>query len=236
MQGLRWYFERLPLPGEEEESKQEKEEKGEVKGKEDEGLPSPDESASDKAPEPEDANEPSIPSYHQAEESVETVEGLPDPLDEGRMDAVGKLNTTVRSPKQGDISVVLYNTEVVKVQDGTAYLNTGGFNTPTTIRRMNQASNQYKLGFQAFLRKGIPYVTINGKTIPFQDNQVSFPLKAEGAPVAQVAEAFDTPEEISRLQTNIKARRTQNSVRNRRYRRHVYRDHSRDGLPDPAKA
>lgn len=49
----------------------------------------------------------------------------------------------------------------------TITLNTGGWKTTTTKLRMNQASNQYGLGYGVYQKDHAWFVTWNGQTISF---------------------------------------------------------------------
>ena len=72
---------------------------------------------------------------------------------------VGSTATTVRR-NAGILSVVYHSTEVVRVDaNGDITLNTGGWMTNTTKLRMNQASNQYGLGFQMYQKDHRWYVS-----------------------------------------------------------------------------
>ena len=66
--------------------------------------------------------------------------------------------------------VAYHNTPVVKVTNTEIILNTGGWYSATTKRRMNQASNSYGLGFAVYQVNFSWYVDYNGDTIPFEDN------------------------------------------------------------------
>jgi hypothetical protein len=66
------------------------------------------------------------------------------------------------------LNVQYHNTDVVRVYpDGSIRLNTGGYQTATTKLRMNQASNQYRLGYQVYQKAHAWFVDYNGQTIPF---------------------------------------------------------------------
>ena len=69
-----------------------------------------------------------------------------------RMNKVGTYKTTVSTSHGGWHTVTFYNTEVVKWNErqNVVILDSGGFMTATTKTRMNQASNQYGLGFRVF--------------------------------------------------------------------------------------
>lgn len=88
---------------------------------------------------------------------------------------IARNNTTVYHDKDR-LEVWLYNTCVVQVQHGTIRLCTGGWLTVTTLARMNQASNQYNLGYRASRKGGILTATYRGKTYTQdQDGVLSIP-------------------------------------------------------------
>ncbi len=68
-----------------------------------------------------------------------------------RMNELGKTATTVRE-KDGVLSVVYHQTEVVKFDRNTSILtlDTDWHFTATTKARMNQASNQFDLGYRVY--------------------------------------------------------------------------------------
>lgn len=59
---------------------------------------------------------------------------------------------------------------VIRNQDQSIVLNSGGFRTATTKRAMNQASNQFGLGFRVWQRAGEWFVTWYGNDFPFEDD------------------------------------------------------------------
>lgn len=69
-----------------------------------------------------------------------------------------------------DTIVKYHNTEVVRFNAKRIVLNTGGFDTMTTRRRMNQASNQFDLGYSVYSNKGNTLVDFDGLTIRFTGN------------------------------------------------------------------
>lgn len=60
-----------------------------------------------------------------------------------------------------------HNTPVVSFNSEVIILNTGGWFTNTTKTRMNQASNQFNLGFDVYQKKGVWYVDFRGETLKF---------------------------------------------------------------------
>jgi len=110
------------------------------------------------------------------------VEGMdyeePKEIEEmARQDTVGSHKPKV-STKEGKTVVTYHATDVVGFDGNTVVLNTGGWKTPTTKTRMNQAANQYDLGYSVYQRKGQWFVDTDGKTIPFEGDTVEFPKKS----------------------------------------------------------
>jgi len=83
------------------------------------------------------------------------------------MNRVGSHKTYIRT--KGKTTYVRYhNTDVVSFSPKQIKLNTGGWKTSTTKTRMNQASNQYNLGFTVYQKKGSWYVKHKNKVKPFK--------------------------------------------------------------------
>jgi len=85
-----------------------------------------------------------------------------------RQDRLGKHMTTV-SGSSGVMRVTYHNTEIVIFDSNKIILNSGGWLTPTTKTRMNQASNQFDLGYTVKQREGNWYVYHNRLIHPFKD-------------------------------------------------------------------
>jgi hypothetical protein len=78
-----------------------------------------------------------------------------------QMSKVSKNNTCVgRDGKK--ITITLHNTQVVSFDDKKIILDHGGWVTTTTAARMNQASNEFNLGYYVSRKAGEMYVTFNG--------------------------------------------------------------------------
>jgi hypothetical protein len=73
--------------------------------------------------------------------------------------------------------VVIYtDTKIVNWRDKRITLNSDGWQTVTTKRKMNQASHQFGLGFGVYQRKGKWYVTTpKGEEVTYFDG-ISFDL------------------------------------------------------------
>ena len=88
-----------------------------------------------------------------------------------RMYEVGSHKTSVFT-EGGWTKVVYHNTVVVKFNRDKIVLDSGKWFTMTTKTRMNQASNQYGLGFTVFQKDFEWFVDYKGKTYRFSDGMV----------------------------------------------------------------
>lgn len=85
---------------------------------------------------------------------------------------VGSHKTTVAI--EDDFAVVTYHsTQVVKWNDSQIVLNTGGHRTTTTKLRMNQASNQYNLGYRVYQKAFNWFVEYHGEVHEFTDHKLT---------------------------------------------------------------
>lgn len=78
------------------------------------------------------------------------------------------VKTSIR--REGYDTIVNYRgTDVVRFSDTKVdiTLKTGGWKSATTKLRMNQASNQFNLGYYVFQKKGEWYVNLAGNNFPF---------------------------------------------------------------------
>jgi len=66
----------------------------------------------------------------------------------------------------------LHSPEVVKFNSREIILDSGGGHTQTTKARMNQASEQYDLGYQVYQRDYDWFVDYQGQTLEFYDGMV----------------------------------------------------------------
>ena len=103
-----------------------------------------------------------------------------------RTNLIGKTSTKV-TENDGIVSVVYHRTEVVRIVSGIVYLCTGGWFTATTKLRMNQAAEQFGLGFRVHQDKGSWFVRVLGEdrqwanalVVPFTSNSLTiYPIKA----------------------------------------------------------
>lgn len=91
---------------------------------------------------------------------------------------IGSHKTSVFTLDDGALCVVYHNTSVVKKKpDGSIELNTGGWRTATTKLRMNQASNQFGLGYCVYQKDFDWYVrSINGTVLRFDEQTLILPV------------------------------------------------------------
>jgi hypothetical protein len=91
-----------------------------------------------------------------------------------RADQLSTYRTTWHD--KGDIGGVTYiNTEIVRWVNNTITLNSDGWETVTTKRKMNQASRQFALGFSVYQLDHKWYVNLpSGETVDYRDG-ISFP-------------------------------------------------------------
>ena len=92
---------------------------------------------------------------------------------------IGTHKTTVLN-KDNSIEVYYHDTMVVYVSGQYLTLSTGGWYTPTTKLRMNQAANQYDLGYRVFQKNYNWFVEFEGETIPFDKSGIITLKKGQG--------------------------------------------------------
>ncbi len=70
-----------------------------------------------------------------------------------------------------EMIVTYHNTDVVTYRplEQTVTLRSGGWRSKTTKLRMNQASEQWKLGYSVWQKNFKWFVTVNGETLEFTD-------------------------------------------------------------------
>ena len=83
----------------------------------------------------------------------------------------GKVGTKIDILNEGTINVLYHDTVILERRtDGNVILNTGGYKTTTTKKRMNQASELYDLGFSVYQRNHEWYVeNANGNVQHYKD-------------------------------------------------------------------
>lgn len=98
-----------------------------------------------------------------------------------QMDKLSNYRTNVMAT--GDrLSVIYAGTLIVEKVGDTITLDSGGWETVTTKRKMNQAANQFALGYSVFQKDWKWFVTLpNGETVPFKDGMTfdRYPAKEE---------------------------------------------------------
>ena len=87
----------------------------------------------------------------------------------GQTQKVGKHATRVYAPWDNAVAVKYHATNIVVFDPDVIRLDSGGWFSATTKARMNQASNQFSLGYNVFQKKHAWYVSFNGETTPFVD-------------------------------------------------------------------
>ena len=86
-----------------------------------------------------------------------------------RWNEVGKHKTTVYNDDTHKC-VKYHKTNVVRFNNKEIILNNGGWMTATTKLRMNQASNQFGLGYHVWQKDFEWFVTLpNGEEVEFED-------------------------------------------------------------------
>lgn len=88
----------------------------------------------------------------------------------GQQHKVSGRATSIYHHSNGTIAVRYHSTDVVMFNDKTITLDSGRWRTATTKTRMNQASNQFGLGYYVFQKDFSWFVEYKGKTIDFQDH------------------------------------------------------------------
>lgn len=89
-----------------------------------------------------------------------------------RMDKLSTYCTTIA--QAGDLTAVTYHkTQIVAFDSRNIVLRTGGWDSVTTRRKMNQAARQFGLNYGVYRDKGESYVrTPAGAVVPLTDEVV----------------------------------------------------------------
>lgn len=83
---------------------------------------------------------------------------------------IGSHKTVITQDEDGTRNVILHSTTIVKTHpDGTVTLDSGGYTTPVTKRRMNQVANAWNLKFGVYQKNHEWFVSLPGGDIPFED-------------------------------------------------------------------
>lgn len=80
-----------------------------------------------------------------------------------QMHKLSNYKTTIET-RAGKTRIVYHSTCIVEFDEKQIILRTGGWDTVTTRRKMNQASRQFDLGFTVYRADGQSLVTLNSKT------------------------------------------------------------------------
>ena len=87
-----------------------------------------------------------------------------------RSDQLSSYKTTIAGDGEGNTLITYQSTVIVKFNCDTVTLNSGGWDTVTTKRKMNQASRQFNLGYSVHQRDFEWFVTLpSGYVVPFVD-------------------------------------------------------------------
>lgn len=88
---------------------------------------------------------------------------------------LGRTATSVFT-EDGWTKIIYHSTVVVKFNDSAVVLNSGGWKTATTKTRMNQAGNQFSLGYNVFQKDYEWFVRLaDGSVIDYQED-MSIPI------------------------------------------------------------
>lgn len=98
------------------------------------------------------------------------------------------------STQDGYTSVRYHSTDVVRFSASTIYLNTGGYRSNTTRLRMNQAANQFALGYIISQRNFAWFVCTNAGDFPYNDREMCIDRNT-GRPCTQ-GDDLDLPKEV----------------------------------------
>lgn len=85
-----------------------------------------------------------------------------------RMDKLSSYRTTWKAELM-DGSVTYVTTKIVEWMGDYIKLNSNGWQTVTTKRKMCQAANQFGFPFSVFQKKGEWFVRVQGKSLPYYD-------------------------------------------------------------------
>lgn len=85
---------------------------------------------------------------------------------------LGSGHATVKTDKTGITTVTFWNTNIIKFDSKIITLNSGGYRTATTKTRMNQASNQFNLGYTVAQENYKWYVYFQDRKFIFNDGMI----------------------------------------------------------------
>lgn len=87
----------------------------------------------------------------------------------GQQQKIGSHKTCIFTDENNLTHVVYHSTQVVSFNSQYVILRTGGYLTSTTKSRMNQASNQFNLGFQVYQKNFEWFVKYGAFTYNFKN-------------------------------------------------------------------
>ena len=71
------------------------------------------------------------------------------------------------------MQVIYHSTAIVKWDNTKIILNTGGYRTVTTKKKMIQTSRQFDLGYSVFQKDFDWFIDFKGEVIPFDSNTIT---------------------------------------------------------------
>jgi hypothetical protein len=93
-----------------------------------------------------------------------------------RMNKLSNYATTI-SAEAGTTRIVYHSTTIVEFNESQIILRTGGWETVTTKRKMNQAARQFDLGYSVEQKDGDWFVRYYGKPEPFTGHTMTLDRK-----------------------------------------------------------
>lgn len=94
--------------------------------------------------------------------------------------------TSIRADREGT-HVRYHNTDVVSFDTFSVTLRTGGWSTASTKLRMNQASNQFGLGYRVYAKEHRWFVDTGSSVLPFDGDELTWSRPPYGVNTAQTA-------------------------------------------------
>ena len=89
-----------------------------------------------------------------------------------RMNKLSSYATTIAT-RNGNMCITYHSTVIVEFDADCIILRTGGWQTVTTKRKMNQAARQFELGYCVFQHNGDWFIRRpDGGEMPFDTNEV----------------------------------------------------------------
>lgn len=85
---------------------------------------------------------------------------------------LNQYKTRVLVDGAGRTQVIFHQTPVVTFNADRIQLNTGGWWTSSTKSRMNQASQEFGLGFRVFQKQGNWFADFEGAVLPFDSDRL----------------------------------------------------------------